>query len=157
MEMKGIAMDLILWRHAEAEDGFPDEGRALTERGAKQAELMAAWLKPRLPKEYRLISSPTKRTRQTARALNADFPVSSALGPGASFASLLAETGWPDAKGCVVVVGHQPTLGQVASLLLSGVENAWSVKKGAIWWFSNRTRRDETQIVLRAVIAPDLL
>ncbi len=150
-------MDLILWRHAEAEDGFPDAGRALTERGVRQAELMAAWLKPRLPKEYRLISSPTKRTRQTAKALNAEFSVSNTLGPGASFASLLAETGWPDSKGCVIVVGHQPTLGQVASLLLSGVENAWSVKKGSIWWFSNRTRRDETQTVLRAVVSPDQL
>lgn len=150
-------MDLILWRHAEAEDGFPDEGRALTERGLRQAAQMADWLRPRLPKDYRLIVSPAKRTRQTARALDAQFSVANAVRPGASFASLLAETGWPDAKGCVVVVGHQPTLGQVASLLLSGSEAGWSVKKGGIWWFSNRTRRDETQTILRAVISPDLL
>ena len=150
-------MDLILWRHAEAEDGFPDEGRALTERGVRQAALMAGWLKPRLPKGYKLIVSPAKRTRQTAQALETRFPVSNAVRPGASYASILAETGWPDARGCVVLVGHQPSLGQVASLLLSGVEGEWSVRKGAVWWFSNRTRRDETQTVLRAVISPDLL
>ncbi len=150
-------MDLILWRHAEAEDGFPDEGRPLTERGFKQANLMAGWLKSRLPNDYKLIASPSKRTQQTAYALEANFTTSNAVRPGASFASLLAETGWPDAKGCVIVVGHQPTLGQVASLLLSGTEAPWSVKKGGIWWFSNRTKRDETQIILRAVMSPDLL
>ena len=37
-------MDLILWRHAEAEAGEPDDGRALTSKGHKQAEKMAAWL-----------------------------------------------------------------------------------------------------------------
>ena len=41
-------MDLILWRHAEAEDGVgkPDTERELTKRGRKQAERMAEWLRP---------------------------------------------------------------------------------------------------------------
>ena len=150
-------MDLILWRHAEAEEGFPDESRALTERGKRQARQVAQWLLPRLPKERRIIVSPARRTQQTAQALDLDYETSAALGPGASFASVLAETGWPDAKGCVLVVGHQPTLGQVASLLLSGAESPWSVRKGMAWWFSNRTRRDETQTILRAVISPEFL
>ena len=30
MARKDTAMDLILWRHAEAEDGAPDRARALT-------------------------------------------------------------------------------------------------------------------------------
>jgi phosphohistidine phosphatase len=55
-------MDLILWRHAEAEDGFPDQGRKLTEKGEKQAAKMAAWLKAHLPEEVRIIVSPTTRT-----------------------------------------------------------------------------------------------
>ena len=33
-------MDLILWRHAEAEPGEPDLGRRLTAKGLKQAERM---------------------------------------------------------------------------------------------------------------------
>ncbi|MBI5792167.1 MAG: histidine phosphatase family protein, partial [Rhodocyclales bacterium] len=53
--------------------------------------------------------------------------------------------------------GHQPTLGRVAALLLGGAEDDWTVKKGAVWWFSNRTREGETQTVLRGVISPDLL
>ncbi len=34
-------MDLLLWRHAEAEDGTPDLKRKLTPRGEKQARQMA--------------------------------------------------------------------------------------------------------------------
>ena len=45
----------------------------------------------------------------------------------------------------------------VAALLLGGEEAAWSIKKGAVWWLSSRVRQDETQVVLRAVMAPDML
>ena len=41
-------MELILWRHADAEPGDPDLARRLTSKGQKQAERMAAWLGPRL-------------------------------------------------------------------------------------------------------------
>ena len=43
-------MDLLLWRHAEAEDGFPDSKRKLTARGEKQAAQIAEWLKKHAPK-----------------------------------------------------------------------------------------------------------
>jgi phosphohistidine phosphatase len=42
-------MDLILWRHAEAEEGGPDLERKLTPKGRKQAKRVAAWLLQRLP------------------------------------------------------------------------------------------------------------
>lgn len=150
-------MDLILWRHAEAEDGIPDQTRKLTAKGEKQADNMAAWLRARLPKETRIIVSPTKRTQQTALALSGKFETLKEIGVGASVPALLTAAGWPDAKGAVLVVGHQPTLGEVAALLLGGHDDAWSIKKGAVWWFSSRVRQDETQVVLRAVMAPDLL
>ncbi|MEO1766186.1 SixA phosphatase family protein [Thiobacter aerophilum] len=149
-------MDLILWRHAEAEDGLPDKSRKLTAKGEKQARAMAAWLKSRLPRETQILSSPAKRALQTASALVEKPQIVPALDVGASAAAVLAAAGWPD-NGTVVVVGHQPTLGRVAALLLAGEEQDWSVKKGAIWWFSNRVRGGEAQTVLRAVMAPDLL
>ena len=37
-------------------------------------------------------------------------------------------------------------------LVLAGEEADWTVKKGAVWWFSSRVRQGETQTVLRAVI-----
>jgi phosphohistidine phosphatase len=149
-------MDLILWRHAEAEDGAPDKARALTAKGKHQANTVADWLKARLPKDARVISSPAKRCRQTAAALTEEFEEMAAVGVGASARTVLSAAVWPDAGGAVVVVGHQPTLGQIASLLLSGQEADWSIKKGALWWFSHRGRGARGEIVLKAVLPPDL-
>lgn len=149
-------MDLILWRHAEAEDGVPDKTRDLTAKGEKQASRMAAWLKSRLPRETKVLTSPATRAIRTARYLVDEPEVVRALDVGATPAAVLAAAGWPE-NGSVVVVGHQPTLGRVAALLLSGEEADWVIKKGAIWWFTNRVRGGEAQTVLRAVMAPDLL
>ncbi|HRM71144.1 MAG TPA: histidine phosphatase family protein, partial [Thauera phenylacetica] len=35
-------------------------------------------------------------------------------------------------------------------------EADWTIKKGALWWFTNRVREGETQTVLRAVIPSEL-
>ncbi|MGE5384807.1 MAG: SixA phosphatase family protein [Betaproteobacteria bacterium] len=150
-------MDLLLWRHAEAEDGPDDIKRRLTARGEKQAATMADWLKERLPKKTRILVSPAVRTRQTAEALGIPFETIRALGSDACVSDLIAASGWPTAGGSVLIVGHQPALGRMAALLLSGHEADWTIKKGAIWWFSNRVRREETQTVLRASISTDLV
>lgn len=150
-------MDLILWRHADAEDGVPDDARKLTAKGEKQAQQVGRWLKSHLPEGARILVSPARRAQQTASALGREYETSREVGTGASVVSVMAAAGWPDAKGAVVVVGHQPTLGRIAAVLLSGTEADWSVKKGGVWWFSNRLRDDETQTVLRAVMSPEFL
>jgi phosphohistidine phosphatase len=150
-------MDILLWRHAEAEDGAPDAKRRLTPRGRKQAKQVARWLKPRLPAEARILASPAVRAVQTAEALGLPFEKLDKLGTGASASSLLGAAGWPHAGGTVVVVGHQPTLGRAAALLLTGDAADWSVRKGAVWWFTRRLRNGSVETVLRAVIAPDLV
>jgi len=150
-------MDLLLWRHAEAIDGSPDHTRELTLRGHKQARKVAVWLKHQELRHLKVIASPTVRTRQTASAFSKDFDIVSALGPDGDVANILAASGWPDASGPCLIVGHQPTLGRLAALLLSGTEADWTIKKGALWWFTNRVREGETQTVLRSVIAPELL
>ena len=150
-------MNLILWRHAEAEDGAPDAKRKLTPRGRKQAKQVAHWLKKRLPADARILASPAVRAVQTAQALELPFEEAPKLGTGASASSLLGTAGWPQAGGTVVVVGHQPTLGRVAALLLTGDAADWSVRKGALWWFTYRIRNGNAETVLRAVVAPDLV
>lgn len=150
-------MDLILWRHAEAEDGAPDAKRKLTARGRKQAKQVARWLKQRLPAEARILVSPAVRAVQTAAALEQPCEEIAKLGIGASASSLLGTVAWPRAGGTVVVVGHQPTLGRVAAQLLTGDPADWSVRKGALWWFTYRVRNGSPETVLRAVIAPDLV
>jgi phosphohistidine phosphatase len=153
-------MDLILWRHAEAEEGgagLPDAKRRLTARGDKQAHDVAKWLKSRLPKKTRILVSPATRTQQTAHALAMPFDVEPRIACGADAADLIAAANWPEHSGAVLLVGHQPTLGRLASLLLSGAEADWSVKKGAVWWFSKRSREGRDQTVLRAVMYPEML
>lgn len=146
-------MELILWRHAEAEDGFDDLERALTKRGRKQAKRMAEWLHPLLAGEWRILVSPAKRTLQTVKALDLPFEVREALGPSATPQAILREAGWPHGEASVVIVGHQPTLGQVAARLVGGAAGEVAIKKGAIWWFASRGR----DVVVKAVLNPDLV
>ena len=141
-------MELILWRHADAEDGAPDLARRLTKTGRQQAERVAGWLAARLPKDYLLISSPAARARETAEALAAPRIVE-ALAPGASVKEIIQIAGWPDGEGTVILVGHQPDLGRAIAYLVSRRETDWTLKKGGLWWLAP----DE----VRAVISPDLL
>jgi len=148
-------MELILWRHAEAEDGAPDAARTLTKRGRKQAKAMAKWLQDRLPKRCSILASPAVRAQQTAEALGRGFATAPEVDVGAPADSVLKRAGWPDLAGTVIVVGHQPALGRVAARLLSGVEAEWSIRKGAIWWIERRARGGG--VVLRAAIDPELV
>lgn len=152
-----VAADLLLWRHADAEDGIPDSERALTKKGLKQAKQVAAWLKPHLPRDCLILVSPAKRAQQTAEALEVRIRTVERLAPGARVGDILAAAGWPDHKGAVVVVGHQPDLGAAITHLLAGTAGDWSLKKGALCWIASRERDDESQVVLRAAISPDLL
>jgi phosphohistidine phosphatase len=153
-------MDLILWRHAEAEDGtptLPDGKRRLTARGEKQARGMAKWLQSRLPRKTRVLVSPTERTQQTAHALQMPYEIEPKVGAGATAAELLQAAGWPNQDRAVLIIGHQPSLGQLAGLVLTGSESALSVKKGGVWWLSCRVRDADEQTVLRAVMNPEFL
>ena len=153
-------MDLILWRHAEAHE--PDESqddldRALTSKGERQAARMAEWLNQRLVASTRILVSPAKRTQQTAHALGRKFRTVEAIAPGASVEALLVAARWPDASEPVLVVGHQPTLGEAAARLLGDQTQTWTIKKGAVWWLRRRERDGAAQVVLQAVQAPDCL
>ena len=153
-------MDLILWRHAEAEEADPGENdleRALTSRGERQAERMAEWLNRRMTHSTRILVSPALRCQQTAKALGRKGRTVATLGPGASADDVLAAAGWPKASTPVLVVGHQPTLGLVAATLLTGAPLPWTMKKAAVWWLRHRPRDDDGEVVLQAVQGPDWL
>ena len=147
-------MDLILWRHAEAEDTAPDMQRALTAKGQKQARRMAEWLDSQLPEGCRILVSPAVRTLQTVEPLGRKFKVVAALAPGATAGDILRAANWPVSREAVLVVGHQPTLGQVAALLLSGQEQYWEMKKASAWWF---VQKDAESVVLKAVMTAELV
>jgi phosphohistidine phosphatase len=150
-------MDLILWRHADAEPGEPDMERELTSRGVKQAARVASWLDHRLPHNCRIIVSPARRAQQTARALKRKFKTNDEIAPDVAPEAVLAAAHWPDCRDPVLVVGHQPTLGRVAALLLANEDAEWSIQKGAIWWLSSRARSRGPHVTLRVAIAPDFV
>ena len=150
-------MDLILWRHAEAEPGEPDLDRRLTAKGIKQAARVASWLERHLPDSCRVLVSPARRAQQTVLPLGRKFKTVDELAPGASAASVLAVANWHDSRETVLVVGHQPTLGEVAALLLAGEASAWPIRKGAVWWLSNRDRDSAAAVMLRVAIGPEFI
>ncbi len=169
-------MDLFLWRHADAvevpeADAVLDLERALTPKGERQAKRMAAWLNGFLPDSTRVLVSPAKRAQQTAQALERKFQTRDTLLPTASVEALLNETRWPDRREPVLVVGHQPTLGQAAALLMAGpafsasgpqaspmaAMPSWAVRKGAVWWLRARVRGGVPEVVLMTVRSPDTL
>jgi phosphohistidine phosphatase len=150
-------MELILWRHAEAAPGTPDATRALTGKGRRQAAKMGEWLNFHLPARCTILVSPATRTVQTAQALGRKFDIHPDLAPAATPEQILAAANWPHAKQPVLIVGHQPTLGQVAALLIAGVPQDWSMRKSNVWWISQKNQEDGNFCCLRAVMAPDLM
>jgi phosphohistidine phosphatase len=153
-------MDLILWRHAEAEeprDDLDDLQRALTQRGEKQAARVAAWLERLLPEGTRVLCSPARRCEQTVMALGRKYKVHPDLAPGGSAAQLLQAAHWPQSRHPVLVVGHQPTLGQAVAQLLRVGGGEFAVRKGSAWWLRAREREGEQGCVVVAVQSPDAL
>ncbi|WP_334191104.1 SixA phosphatase family protein [Noviherbaspirillum sp.] len=149
-------MDLIIWRHAEAEPGEPDEARALTTKGHKQASKTAGWLDRHLPGNCRILVSPAVRTVQTAEALGRKFKTHPALAHHATAQGILAAVNWPDARETVLVVGHQPTLGHVISLLITGQEQEWMLRKGSVCWIAQKVTESGAVNYLKAVIGAEL-
>ena len=157
-------MDLILWRHAEAEDGSPDDrspsldlDRSLTQRGEKQAARMAVWLDRQLPEGARILVSPARRCEQTALALGRKYKTRTELLPDATPAQLLDLVQWPGSKYPTLVIGHQPMLGQTLANLLGLRETECAVKKGALWWLRTRNREGQSQTVVVTVQSPEVL
>lgn len=153
-------MDLILWRHAEAQDALADVDdlqRPLTSRGDKQAARMAMWLDRQLPEGTRVLSSPAVRCERTAMALGRKYKVRSELGPDATVNEILEVAQWPDARQPVLVVGHQPVLGELIAQLLGFQLPSCPVRKGSVWWFRTRERDGHVQTILLTVQSPETI
>jgi phosphohistidine phosphatase len=157
-------MDLILWRHAEAEDLEETEdgcgadlSRRLTPKGERQALRMAAWLDRQLPEGVRVYCSPAVRTEQTVIALGRKYKARDELRPNGTVEELLQLVQWPDARQPALVVGHQPTLGRTVARLLDWREEDCSIRKGSVWWLRQRERDGRAQTVIVTVQMPELL
>jgi phosphohistidine phosphatase len=118
---------------------------------------MAQWLERQLPEGTRILCSPAKRTEQTAMALGRKYKLSSAITPQSTADMLLSAVQWPSSKNTVLVIGHQPTLGEAVAMVLGFQKPECSVKKGAVWWLRSRLRHEGDQSILVTVQSPDML
>jgi phosphohistidine phosphatase len=158
-------MDLLLWRHAQAHEalaGFDDMSRPLTQKGEGQAARVATWLDRQLPESARVLVSPALRTEQTARALKRKFKLRDELVPESSADDVLALIKWlpetgPQNARPVLLVGHQPYLGQIAARLLDLPESACNFHKGALWWLRGVYHDGQVRTTLLTVISPQLI
>jgi phosphohistidine phosphatase len=152
--------DIILWRHADAEPGVPDLQRALTRKGEKQARRVARWLHERLPPDATIYVSPARRAQQTASALAQlgprEFVTLDALSPSTELSAALGAIRATDRTRTVVLVGHQPTLGELVAHLLGARVEDWPIKKGALVWLCQKADEDGVRAVVLAAITPDL-
>lgn len=153
-------MELILSRHAEAEPPHPgqeDETRALTAKGLKQAAKMGEWLDRHLPSTCKILASPARRTVQTAEALGRKFKTHPALAIGSTPEKILEAAHWPENREPVLVVGHQPLLGQAASLVIAGAKQDWTIRKANFCWIAQKAGEETQTIYIRAILGPDLI
>jgi phosphohistidine phosphatase len=151
-------MDLIFWRHAEAEDereGLADIDRRLTARGEKQAARVGAWLDRHLPEGTRLLCSPALRCQQTVLPLGRKFKLRDELAQGSTAAAHLEVAQWPSARHPVLLIGHQPAMGEALAQLLRMNSGNCAIRKGAVWWLRTRERDGDVQTLVWAVQSPE--
>jgi len=152
--------ELYLIRHAIAaergEDWPDDDKRPLTERGIARFKESVAGLKELDVVVDEIFSSPLVRAKQTADLLAAGLSgkpvvkILDALSPGHTPTSVLAQLARAARRRRIILVGHEPDLGELAAHLIGAgralpfkkggacridVESLTSRRAGALTWF----------------------
>jgi phosphohistidine phosphatase len=160
-----VIKDLILWRHADAEIAQPncsvedDLLRELTPKGHRQAKRMARWLRPHMRNAI-VLSSAAERAMQTAAYLDVDSRIDSAYNPTTSLDAVLsALKSLEHTQQTVILVGHQPWLGELVAYLTKSNNPNTHIKKGATWWLRRLPQVSSTQTdyAVFSVQTPSLL
>ena len=159
-------MDLLVVRHAIAEDGrpgLPDAQRELTERGRQRMRLAVAGLRRLGLRLDRLEHSPLRRAAQTAELLE---PLLAAHGNSercdalaeAPSDALLDELRRLIHCDRVAVVGHEPWTGELVAWLVLGSPQAgpaYALRKGGVAWLRGNPEPGGMRLV--ALLAPSVL
>lgn len=163
-------MDLFLLRHgvaAAASSDHPgqDSSRALTPEGVRKMQFAAAAIKASGLYFDLILSSPYLRATQTAELVAAALKVrrlvrlSAALAPQADFEKLVEElkNRYPE-RSSVLLVGHEPYLTGLVSLLASGRPGMTiNLKKGGLCKLSVARLRNGSCAALDWLLTPKLL
>jgi phosphohistidine phosphatase len=140
-----IFMELYILRHAMAvereEWKGSDEARPLTPEGRAKLDEIAAGMKKVVSKLDLILSSPLVRAWQTAGAVAKAYGMknslklrdTAALAPDSKFDPLFAELAERADDRRVLLVGHQPHLGDlIAYLIADGFARNIPLKKGGL-------------------------
>jgi phosphohistidine phosphatase len=135
-------MMVYILRHAIAVDrgiaGYPNDDRPLTEAGKAKMSKAARAIATLVDDIDVILTSPLIRAHDTARivarALGAEkkLELCKELAPGSSLKNLLSHLSKYRGLNGIMLVGHQPDLGYLASALLGSNEAIVEFKKGAI-------------------------
>ncbi len=159
-------MKLYLVRHAIAEDSadYEDDSlRPLTEKGREKMKRIAASLKDLGAAPDLIVSSPYVRASQTAAILAKELKYKEEL----AYSDFLVPMGEPDVMigeinekytvDELMLVGHEPSLSALASVLLAGnADIAIDLKKGGVCCLSVDDLRYDRKAVLEWLITPKI-
>lgn len=117
-------MRLYLMRHADAKREDEDPSRPLSESGLRDIKKVSPYLSQIRITVDQIFHSPKLRAKQTADALNESIKPSKGVSETDGLAPLDDPKIWAERlkaiSDTIVLVGHLPHLGKLASLLLCG-------------------------------------
>lgn len=162
-------MDLFIMRHGIAvaessEGGFSDGERPLSPKGLKRTRQIAGGLLALKLSFDRILTSPLVRARETAQivaeVLNMEGRVEEAseLAPDGSVQTLISRLAELREEKNILLVGHQPLLGEIASFLLSrGKGIKLRLRKGGLCCLEVDDLGSNASAILHWVLTPKQL
>lgn len=141
-QRKDGKMKIYLLRHGIAVErgtpSIPDDARDLTAEGIKKLKESAAGIRELIGCPALILSSPLIRAHRTAEIIAKKIGykkivlLSDLLRPDSPPAELRSELARHKSKKSVLLVGHEPDLGEFASYLLDGKGSFTEMKKGGL-------------------------
>lgn len=162
-------MKIYLIRHSNAVDhgtpGYEDDSlRPLTENGRDKMKKIASALINLGLKPDLIVSSPYVRAKQTAEILGKvlkykkELAISDALVPMGNADNISAEINEKYSVDELVLVGHEPCLSSLISMLVTRNSNlAIDIKKGGVCCISSDNLHTERKAVLEWLLPPKIL
>ncbi|MDB4958943.1 MAG: Phosphohistidine phosphatase SixA [Myxococcales bacterium] len=160
-------MHLFVIRHAIAEDVAPggdDADRKVTSSGERKFKRVVRGLRALGWHFDRVLSSPWARAARTAELLapvSDGTPITTPLltePPRPELLAMIAESSSPAKRHATALVGHEPWLGELVSLLVYGDTvhgEPLLLKKGGVIWVQGSSVAGG--MMLRALLPPGLL
>lgn len=160
-------MELYLLRHAKAVErgtpGYLEENRPLTEDGISTMREAARGIVKIVPKFDVIASSPLERAVHTANIVadtfqdNTRMQICNQLSPDTQIKGLLSYLSKYKNKQRLLLVGHEPDLGRIASALLGTEDVILQFKKGGMCRIDVSEMPPEKPGILVWVLPPKFL